>query len=182
MRVDVELRVRLKIPDVTALTAKSALQRRLGHAEALADLERADYWRLSLEAQDEEAALALGAELAEKTNLFVNPNKHTYSVSPAGCAKAGAREAGSTPPFSINVLVTSPEDALGQSARAALQGRLGYAGRVLDVASGVLWTLTINANDEAEAERLARQMTVTERIDQGLLVNPHYQDFAIAPA
>jgi len=179
MRVDVELRVRLKIPDVTALTARSALQRRLGHAETLLDLERADYWRLSLEAADEQAALGLAKQLAEKTNLFVNPNKHTYSLWSATAAEGGPS---SGPPFRINVLVTSPEDSQGEAACAALRGRLGYGDRVLDVASGVLWTLTINADDLAQAEHLAREMTVTERIDRGLLVNPHYQDFAIAAA
>ncbi|MFQ6131266.1 MAG: phosphoribosylformylglycinamidine synthase subunit PurS [Armatimonadota bacterium] len=180
MRVDVELRVRLKVPDVTALTARNALQRRLGHGEALVDLERADYWRLGLEAQDEEAALELATELAEKTNLFVNPNKHTYRVRPLGSTAGG--QASSGPPFRINVLVTSPEDPEGAAACAALRGRLGYGDRVVEVACGVLWTLTVNAGSLSEAERLAREMAITERIDRGLLVNPHYQDVAVSPA
>ncbi len=182
MRTDIELRVHLKIPDVTALTAKHALQRSLGYDEWLVDLERADYWRLALEADSEQAALDLARELAERTNLFANPNKHAYQATRAGDGAAAAQDPAPSPPFRINVLVTSPADTSGAAACRALQGRLGYKGRVHEVTSGTLWTLTLNTTDREHAEQLAREMTVTDRIDRGLLCNPHYQDFVITSA
>ena len=39
----IELLVRLKIPDVTALTTINVLRRRMGYAEILDKLDRADY-------------------------------------------------------------------------------------------------------------------------------------------
>ena len=41
---EIELLVTLKIPDVTALTAANTLRRRLGFAERLVGLSRADYY------------------------------------------------------------------------------------------------------------------------------------------
>ncbi len=80
MSYQVELAVRLKIPDVTALTAANAIRRRLGYAEALADLKRADHYVFDVEAASAEEAEALVRHIAQKTTLFVNPNKHVFAV------------------------------------------------------------------------------------------------------
>ncbi|MFW6156334.1 MAG: phosphoribosylformylglycinamidine synthase subunit PurS, partial [Armatimonadota bacterium] len=76
----VELVVGLKIPDVTALTAGNAIRRRLGYEDVLSSLERADYYRIEIDVDDREKAEAIAREIAEDTNLFVNPNKHTYHI------------------------------------------------------------------------------------------------------
>ena len=76
----VELLVKLKIPDVTALTAAGALRRRMGFEGVLTSLARADYYRLELAVDTPEEALALARDLAENTNVFVNPNKHVYEA------------------------------------------------------------------------------------------------------
>ena len=54
-----ELAVSLKIPDVTALTAANAIRRRLGYADELVRLERADYYRLDLNVADRAPAESL---------------------------------------------------------------------------------------------------------------------------
>ncbi len=79
----IELLVSLKIPDVTALTAASSIRRRLGYNEVLKELRRSDYYSLDLNTTDPQVANELAHELAEKTNLFVNPNKHSYEVRSA---------------------------------------------------------------------------------------------------
>jgi phosphoribosylformylglycinamidine (FGAM) synthase PurS component len=172
---EVELLVRLKIPDVTALTAANSLRRRMGYADQLAALRRADYYRLGLNADPPENAVALAKELAERTNLFVNPNKHVFEVRLPDETHAVGRDG----VYQVEVLVTDPNDGSAQGALAALRGRLGYGGKVTSLLRGVLWVLSLRACDLEHARRMAEDIAVTRRIDQGLLVNPHFQQFAI---
>ena len=177
----VELLVRLKIPDVTALTASNALRRRMGYADLLAGLQRADYYRLTVAPPTAEEAHALVRELAERTNVFVNPNKDVFEVRmprAAGKKKAPRTADG----FAVEVLVTDPADGSAEGALAALHERLGYRGRVLGLLRGTLWTLTLRTSTAEEALRVARDIAVTERIDRGLLMNPHFQECSIAVA
>lgn len=171
--ISVELVVSLKIPDVTALTAGNAIRRRLGYDEVLSSLERADYYRMDLDVKERDLAEKLVREMAEETNLFVNPNKHTYDVQFPDERGANANVDGE---WLVNVLVTSPDDTSGDGIASALTGRLGY-GQVADVETGVLWTMRIRAESEAEAREVAENITVTRSQSQGILMNPHFQEF-----
>ena len=168
----VELLVTLKIPDVTALTAAGALRRRMGYADTLRSLTRADYYRLELASPTVEAAALLVTELAEKTNVFVNPNKHVYDVLTGEAAAAASPEG----LHSVRVLVTDPADGSAEGALAALQGRLGYGESVRGLLKGVLWTLTIAANSPEAAREVAQEIAVTRAREHGLLMNPHFQE------
>lgn len=168
----VELLVRLKIPDVTALTAANALRRNMGYSQ-LRELQRADYYRLDLQVETDEAAAALARELAEKTNLFVNPNKHVYEIVTRH--EAAAPREGRL----VRVLVTDPHDGSAEGMLSALQGRLGYGNRVTGLTKGLLWSMLLEAEDQAEARRLAAEIAETKSLDQGLLVNPHFQEFEV---
>lgn len=169
---NVELLVRLKIPDVTALTAANALRRSMGYTQ-LRELGRADYYRLALNADTDDEAVALARELAEKTNLFVNPNKHVYEVVTSREAAAPAQGQ------HAQVLVTDPHDGSAEGMLSALQGRLGYADRVAGLTRGVLWTMVLDVPDAAGARRLAAEMAETKSLEKGLLVNPHFQEFEV---
>ena len=173
--IEVELLVRLKIPDVTALTAANSLRRRMGYADALQRLRRADYYRFGLNAATADEALALAGELAEDTNLFVNPNKHVYELR----LPEQTDEASAGPTQEVEVLITDPNDGSAQGALSALQGRLGYGDRVASLTRGVLWLMDLRAPDRETAKHLAEQMAVTRRIDQGLLMNPHFQECTV---
>jgi phosphoribosylformylglycinamidine (FGAM) synthase PurS component len=168
----VALLVRLKIPDVTALTAANALRRSMGYKQ-LSELRRADYYRLDLQVDGEAEAVALARELAEKTNLFVNPNKHVYEVITTRAAAAPAEGQ------IVNVLVTDPHDGSAEGMLGALQGRLGYGDRVAGLTKGLLWTMLLDVADAAEARRLAAEITETKSLTQGLLANPHFQEFEV---
>jgi phosphoribosylformylglycinamidine (FGAM) synthase PurS component len=173
---NVELTVELKIPDVTALTAASALRRRLGYEATLVELRRADYYRLSLNAKDPEQALAIARDLAENTNLFVNPNKHRYQLA------AGMHNSAVSPPEgtqAVCVLITDPDSGAGEAVLSALHGRLGYRDRVEAVLAGTLWTLMLKAENQHRARQLAEQIAVTRSQGEGLLLNPHYQKYEI---
>lgn len=169
---EVALLVRLKIPDVTALTAANALRRSLGYSQ-LKELRRADYYRLTLAVDTVDEAIALAQELAEKTNSFVNPNKHVYEVLTA--AQAQALKTGEQ----VHVLVTDPTDGSAEGMLEALQGRLGYAGKVTGLTRGLLWSMTIEGGTRDEAAALAAEMAETKSLEKGLLVNPHFQDFEV---
>ena len=171
--ISAELVVSLKIPDVTALTAGNAIRRRLGYDDVLTALERADYYCLDLDVPDREAAEKLVREIAEETNLFVNPNKHVYEPRFPGDRGANANLDGE---WLVNVLVTSPDDSTGDGIRAALNGRLGYD-QVTRVETGVLWIMRIRAASEAEAREVAESITVTRSQSQGILMNPHFQEY-----
>ena len=125
---------------------------------------------------EEQAALTLARELAEKTNLFVNPNKHTYELRLAGQKAELAPENGVWP---VEVLVTDAEEAEARDIEQALHERLGYAEQVASVAQGVLWTMKLAAPDPGAAAQLAEQITVTQTRAEGLLVNPHFQAWQI---
>jgi len=176
----VELLVRLKIPDVTALTAANALRRRMGYAGVLGGLQRADYYRLTVAPAAPAEAQALVRELAERTNVFVNPNKDVYEVRLPRAGGGG--EAAAVDGFPVEVLVTDPADGSAEGALAALRDRLGYRDRVLALLRGTLWTLRLRTPTADEALRLAREIAVTERIDRGLLMNPHFQECSISVA
>ncbi|MCC7495392.1 MAG: hypothetical protein IT204_23785 [Fimbriimonadaceae bacterium] len=169
MSADIELTVALKIPDVTAVTARRTLQGRLGYGEQLADLRRADWWRLTV-APAGDAALALGQELAERTNVFVNPTKHVYR-----CAQRAAAPAAPAGCTAVGVLTGFLDEATADLTLQALRGRLGYGDRVLAVQRGTLWTFHLRTTDLAAARDLAAAMTVSRDRATGLLVNPHSQ-------
>ncbi len=178
---DIELFVRLKIPDVVAVTAQTTLQRRMGYAETLRRLKREDFWKITVDAASREEAERLAVELAEKTSLFVNPNKHTYTYQ---VVESGAHDTDKTPSprdgtWSVRVLVTVDDDAEASLTLDALRNRLGYGHVVRNVERGTLWTLEIAADSAEAARRVAEEITVTRRVDAGLLVNPHFQEYVI---
>ncbi len=171
----IELLVNLKIPDVTALTAAGALRRRMGYAESLKSLTRADYYRFELDADSEEQAFALAGELAEKTNVFVNPNKHVFELRPSSHEP---KQSDDGTQF-VQVLITDPTDGSAEGALSALQGRLGFGDAVQGLLKGVIWTLEFATDSREEALELARNVAVTETREQGLLMNPHFQECEI---
>ena len=177
MPYTLELLVKLKVPDVTALTAKHALQRRLGYADVLVDLRRADYYRFVTEAADEAAATKLVREAAERTTLFVNPNKHSYEVRfrdddwRVTIAGPGL--------YSVEVLVTELNGG-GAALREALQAQWPGAQAIQELSAGILWTLILKAESAAQARQIAEEIAVTRRVNKGLLINPHYQECQIA--
>lgn len=108
----------------------------------------------------------------------------------------GGRESGGKDPadrfifkgaFLVQVLIEDDDT----STRDAIAAKVGNDLRSLDgsgdvVATcqhrGAVWWLALSAPDAAGAEDMARQMTVTERRDAGLLMNPNYQRAQFQPA
>ncbi len=174
--VSVELMVTLKIPDVTALTAANAIRRRLGYAETLAELHRADYYCLELETAGADEALGLVRDMAEHTNLFVNPNKHAFHVRLLDDRGKPVEGNGNK---TVNVLVTDPADASPAGILSSLRGMAAYGDAVTAVRNGVLWTMRLTADSDERALEMTEDITVTRSQSQGVLLNPHFQKYEV---
>ncbi|MCX7598484.1 MAG: hypothetical protein N2512_06395 [Armatimonadetes bacterium] len=175
MTYQVELLVRLKIPDVTALTAANALRRRLGYAEKLVDLKRADHYLFSVEASSAEEAEAFVRQLAQKTTLFVNPNKHVFETRVVTGEETIVAQEGI---YDVRCLVRDADYDPGEGLRNALS-KLGFGDRISGLQTGTLWTLRLKATSAEDALGMAREIAVTKSRNRGLLANPHYQECVV---
>lgn len=166
--VEIELFVALKGPDLVTLTAKNTLWHELGYKNTLIDLKREDRWAIRILATNPEE---IARELVERTKVFVNPNRHTFRIGRERERRRGV--------YKVGVLISEVEDLEGRRALGTLWDTYGYKGKVMGVEYGVLWSMEIRASDKAEAERLAKEMTLTRSTKKGLLLNPYFQRFRI---
>jgi hypothetical protein len=85
-----------------------------------------------------------------------------------------------SPAFLIEVFVQDDDEA-GRGAIAAkltreLTASVGHGSvKVQCPGRATVWWLAVGASGEEEAVATARQITVTRRRDEGLLMNPNYQ-------
>ena len=169
------LTVSLKIPDNEARSALEALQAKMGLADSVRDLAREEVWELQVEgggAADaaRERSIDVLARIVETTNLFANPNKHTYSLA-VGTASQVELE-----PDQIAVLVSDREGSEGESMVASLRGL--NAGQVVGARRWVRWRVTLSsppARVDATLASLLRKIAVADARDGGLFCNPHIE-------
>ena len=184
MEYVIELLVRLKTLDTTALTAKDTLQRDMGYGSTLGSISREDYWAVTVEEAAEAGAGRLAEELAGGTKIFVNPNKHVYraAVRKEGDGPAAGFSPGGEAPAGVHhvcVLVQYREDEKAMLVRETLRKTLGYGEKVRDVSRGTLWTMGIREGSRDGALAMAEEIALTRGIGQGLLVNPHSQTYEV---
>ncbi len=167
----VRLYVSLKVPDNTARSALSALQRRMGYSK-LSDLDRSDYWQFDFPGLSEDQARSVVEQFAQKTALFVNPNKHRWSVMTDPSNQNGT----STPlnNAQASVLVCDREDGKAEAVFERLMAR-EESDRPASLAHGVWWDLHFDGASSGEVKQMAEEMAVAESRRQGLFCNPHYQ-------
>ena len=158
---ELDLLVRLKVPDTVAASARFALVELLGHAE-LAALDREELWRFS-GAFDPGKLLP---ELLKRTSRFVNPSKHAHRRVSSLAELTPPRDNGGTP---VGVLVSKRDDFAGRDALAYCRDTLGLT-EIEGVRYSTLWTLWITGGDPAGA---ARAMSDCASRTPGLLANPH---------
>jgi hypothetical protein len=160
------LRRWLKVPDPTALTAKDTLQRLLGYAAVLENVERSEV--LAFCWGDAVPARALLERLARETNMLQNPNKHHFEIA-VGQEPLHPRG---------NVWVLTAEAGNGAEMASTLARRRLVEGEPPRVARGVLWELTGPA-DASRRLRMAREIAETRERRAGLLANPHLEDVTL---
>lgn len=146
----VEMVVRLKVPDTTAITTLQTLHK-IGFNK-IKDVERADYYRFSAEGNEEKFKKQIC-----RVDILVNANKHAYDFEVKKDNK-------------VKILVKNIDDD-GSSLLSTLKNRLGFK-NIKRVEKAVLWDLIIEA-DEKEAIKIA------EKAAKDLLVNENYQEYRI---
>lgn len=156
--MEIEMAVRLLVPDTTAITAFHAIEK-MG-IKSVRKLTREDYYRFGCEGDFEKLSAKLG-----KTDIIVNANKHRYEArrpgEPIGDGFPGLR--------TVRVIVYDTDRNDG-GLLSILRDRLGFSG-VKSVEKGLLWSLGIESGSEEEAEGIARDVA------EGLLSNKHYQSY-----
>lgn len=175
----IELFVRHKTVDLVAATARGTIARDMGYGERLLGLDREDYWRIEVAAEGE-GAVRLAEELAHRTKLFVNPNKHTCRIRVDGSPVGGSAEpAGAEGGHVVCALVHFRDDEKAELAADTLRRTLGYGDTIRSVTRGTWWRLEIAAAAPDEARRIAEEIVVTRGVDEGLLMNPHSQEYRL---
>jgi len=195
------LSVELKAAGNEARSALEALQEKMGLRDIVSDLAREELWEIEVQARTAGAARETIEQLVRTTNLFANPNKHTYTLAVAGGAepdadggesrsdRPGRRSDGSVAwaeglaDDEVAVLVTDREGAEGESVLSAIR-RIG-ADDVIRIRKWTRWRIRLveppTAGDP-EVLALIRRIGVATGRRDGLLSNPHSQiSLAVLP-
>lgn len=170
----IRLFVTLKVPDNTARSALSALQRRMGYTK-LAGLGRSDYWELEFPNLTIDKASKIVDQLAQKTAFFVNPNKHRWTIQSAEAASASIQPQGDA---QASVLVCDREDGRAEEVLDALSKR-NASESPAKLTRGVWWDLEFDGASGDEIKQMSEEMAVATTRQKGLFANPHYQTHKI---
>jgi hypothetical protein len=180
--VSTVLLVRLKIPDLTALTALDAGRALLPRGYELSRLVREEVVLF------EPAARAGGvpgnnpggldaaiANAVETSNFFVNPNKEGYRL--LGSAERG--ESWVPPEGSWGILTRSREDTRDAGLLERLQREHPLAGLQAIRRGRVWWLWTRGPAGDAGVEASLEALGPVEHAGRGLLVNPHSESWLV---
>jgi phosphoribosylformylglycinamidine (FGAM) synthase PurS component len=157
--VKVEAVVRRKTQDLVQDSAADLVRASLGGVRRV---ERAEVWTFDVEGA---GAPDRVRRILEGTTLVVNPNVHRWSL-----------EGHAAPPASgtrLLVRVQDRVDAKGRQVLRAVRERLGFR-EVRSAERAVQWTVDLETEDAAAAERAGRMLVGGER-GAGILANGHAQ-------
>lgn len=166
-----QLLVTLRNRGLTALTAEETLRRRVSGGEALERLDQADLWEFRH--RGGERFREQLEKLVRESNLFVNPNKHSFRFT------EDFRSGWSGDP--VLLTVRGRDDLEGEVARETLGTRYRLEG-LEEVRYATLWIFRFRGLPEEEALARAETLAVTTGPKGGLLVNPHFQEYAAHPS
>ena len=193
MKTPIELWVRLKVIDLVAQTAWITFTEKLDFAGRLKGIVHYWYWGMEAEGADAAAILAEIDRAIRLDSAFTNQNKHLYRLAasgapvlgdlpldrdfpmPGGAAPAGAGL------FALDCLIREkrPDREIGFAER--LNGRLRGV-FVSKLKHGEVWRLITSAPSSEAALADVERMLVSRSRREGLLLNPHYQQYEILSA
>ena len=171
----VVLTVALKVTDNETLSALEALQTKMDMADSVVDLAREVQWELDVEAGGAESALRIVTEIVERTNVFLNPNKHRSTLTTVPHAWEGLGE------NEVAILVTDRDGAESLAVLAAAS-RIGVTG-LRKAERRIRWRVRLAETPSREQPGLLpllRKIGVASDRGTGLLSNPHSQTALVA--
>jgi hypothetical protein len=188
----VQLWVRLKVIDLVTQTAQITLAEKLDFADRLRGITHYWYWGMEAEGVDAKRILEEIDRVIRLDGAFTNQNKHRYWLAvgsePASgdlalendfAVEGGAAARGGLFAFDCLVREKRPDREAGFAAR--LNARLkGVA--VAGMKYGEVWRLIVDAPSQEEALGDVERMLVSRSRREGLLLNPHYQQYEIIAA
>jgi hypothetical protein len=199
MKASVELWVRLKVIDLVTQTAWITFTEKLDFADRLRGMVHYSYWGMQTEGADLGAMLGEIDRVIRADSAFTNQNKHLYRLRAAtgslsigdlslekdfpvsGGAPSGGTLPKGTRLFAFDCLVREkrPDREIGYAER------LGSRLRGVTVSSmkfGEVWRLIVGAPSREAALADVERMLVSRSRREGLLLNPHYQQYEIMSA
>jgi hypothetical protein len=189
VKVTVELWVRLKVIDLVAQTADITFTDKLDFADTLRGMAHYSYWSMEADGADVQSILGEIDRVVRLDSAFTNQNKHRYRLSAAhGPAvgdlpldrdfpvKGAPSPGGNLFAFDCLVREKRPDRENGYAER--LNARLrGVA--VAAMKYGEVWRLIVSAPSRDAALVDIEKMLVSRSRREGLLLNPHYQQYEI---
>ncbi|MDZ7860856.1 MAG: hypothetical protein U5O15_09395 [Candidatus Krumholzibacteriota bacterium] len=199
MKARAELWVKLKVTDLVVETAWLTLTEKLDF-DYLRGLTKYSYWFMRCEGKSLEETADQLDRVITLDSTFTNQNKHKYSLmieeeknqtgkgESSFVAKRGdlkteedftlRSKAPSDKLYACDCLVSELESDKNKNYTDRISGRLDDIS-ISEMRAGLVWRLIIEADSSSEAEKKAREISVTRSRREGLLLNPHYQDFEI---
>ncbi len=166
---------KLRARDPSAATVKEVLTRDMDWGGVISGVDREDLWEIDADAKDNQSALVLAEELARKTWIFYNPNKHILSLKIKDDA-GDTNPARESAPFSIPVKTRFMDDEKERSALRFLKETFRGAESIKSIKKFTTWHLELNAASLEEARKAAGEIAVNRSILSGLLANPSSQE------
>lgn len=168
----VVLRVRLKVPDTTALSALDVLRRKMGYGDKITEIAREDWWLFEVTSREAADASDMVREWAGRCTALVNPNKHRAAID-AVTQWPPRGDHARTKSRRIKILVRDREDVRAESMFGFLREALSIS-NLVSLESGTLWTLEPGPG-VTDGLALASEIAATRSRTCGLLGNPHSQ-------
>jgi phosphoribosylformylglycinamidine (FGAM) synthase PurS component len=178
MKDTIIILVQLKTKDAVAETAFQCLTGDMVYKDTLIKMKRSDFWAIELHPHAQSDLDTLAKHLATETKLFVNPNKHTFTLHHSGDIHLDTRPC--TPDcYPVNLLVRDRVDTRGTAALNHLHTLYGLNNQIKMVHSGNLWMLDIRAKDSDAATAVANDLACTKNRQNGLLANLQSQTVSL---
>ncbi len=204
MKTGVELWVRLKVIDLVTQTARMTLAEKLGFGETLRGLTHYWYWSMDAEGPNARNVVNEIDKAVRLDSAFTNQNKHFYRLMAGGKPVHGdlelekdypgpdipARGPVAEPPmgrlagisgpsvFAFDCLVREKRPDREMRFEERLNGRLRGV-TISHMKYGEVWRITVSAASRENALADVERMLVSRSRREGLLLNPHYQEYEI---
>jgi hypothetical protein len=156
------------------MTAAYAIRQKM-HVDSLEDITLSELWELTFEVDSAERTLELTKMLVDRSIIFVNHNKQNFQVRLKGDSPPHSEESGDRTVFVVSFSRSRADNPV---LADRVRRRFGVD-ELKQVKHGRLWILKFGFADADRRLEFAREIARTESRKQGLLVNPHAEEFRV---